>query len=114
VKGDSWFGHVRLADNFGQQGIRAMLKIKTGHALYPAKFMEEKLKEAPAGCWITMKGKGPHGTDLLASVIKFVATSDAGSKKAGTPYGMKFCDSYTNVCVRKVNRPEIVSQFFDD
>jgi hypothetical protein len=29
VKGDSWFGHVRLADNFGQQGIRAMLKINT-------------------------------------------------------------------------------------
>jgi hypothetical protein len=25
VKGDSWFGHVRLADKFGQQGIRAML-----------------------------------------------------------------------------------------
>jgi hypothetical protein len=48
VKGDSWFGHARLADNFGQQGIRAMLQIKTGHALYPAKFIEEKLKEAPA------------------------------------------------------------------
>jgi hypothetical protein len=122
VKGDSWFGHVCLADNFGQQGIRAMLQIKTGHALYPAKFMEEKLKEAPDGCWITMKGKAPRGTDLLAigykynskCVLKFVATSDAGSTKAGTPYDMKFCDSYNNVCVHKVDRPAIVSQFFDD
>jgi hypothetical protein len=43
-----------------------------------------------------------------------VATSDAGSTKAGTPYDMKFCDSYNNVCVRKVDRPAIVSQFFDD
>jgi hypothetical protein len=48
VKGDSWFGHVRLADNFGKQGIRDVLQIRTGHTLYPAKFMEEKLKEAPA------------------------------------------------------------------
>jgi hypothetical protein len=122
VKGDSWFGHVRLADNFGQQGIRAMLQIKTGHAFYPAKFMEEKLKEDPRGCWTTMKGKGPRGTDLLSirykynikRVLKFVATSDAGLTKAGTPYDMKFCDSYNNVCVRKVNRPVIISQFFDD
>jgi hypothetical protein len=124
VKGDSWFGHVRLADNFGQQGIRAMLQIKTGHALYPAKFMEEKLKEAPGGCCITMKGKGPSGTDLLAigytynskRVLKFVATSDAGSTKAGTPYDMKFCDLYNNVCVCvcRVDRPAIVSQLFGD
>jgi hypothetical protein len=112
----------RLADNFGQQGIRAMLQIKTGHTLYPAKFMDEKLKEAPGGCWITMKGKGPHGTDLLSigytynikRVLKFVATSYAGSTKAGTPYDMKFCASYNNVCVRKVDQPAIVSQFFDN
>jgi hypothetical protein len=122
VKGDSWFGHVRPADNFGQQGIRDMLKIKTGHALYPEKFMEEKLKEAPGSCWITMQGKGPRGTDLLAigykynskRILKFVATSNAGSTKAGTPYDIKLCESYINVCVRKVNRPAIVSQFFDD
>jgi hypothetical protein len=122
VKGDSWFGHVRLSDNFGQQGIRDVLQIKTGHPLYPAKFMEEKLKEAPGGCWITMKGKAPRGTDQLAirykynikRVLKFVASSDAGSKKAGTPYDMKFCDSYKNVCVRKFDRPAIVSQFVDD
>jgi hypothetical protein len=122
VKGDSWFGHVRLADNFGQQGIRAMLQIKTEHIFYPAKFMEDKLKEPPGGCWITMKGKVPRVTDLLAigykynskRALKFVATSDARSTKAGTPYDMKFCDSYNNVCVRKVDRPVIVSQLFDD
>jgi hypothetical protein len=122
VKGNLWFGHVHLADNFVQQGIRAMLKIRTGHALYPEKFMEEKLKESPGGCWITMKGKVTRDTDLLASgynynskrVLSFVATSDAGSTKADTPYDMKFCDSYNNVCVHKVDRPVIVSQFFDD
>jgi hypothetical protein len=122
LKGDSWFGNLRLADNLGQQGVRAMLQIKTGHALYPAKFMEEKLNEASGGCWITMKGKGPRGTDLFAidykynikRVLKFVATADTGSTKAGVPYDMKFCDAFNNLCVRKVERPVIVSQFFDD
>jgi hypothetical protein len=122
VKEDSWSGHVLLADNLGQQGMRAMLQIKTGHALYPAKFMEEKLNEAPGGCWITMKGKGPRGTDLLAVgykynikwVLKFVATASAGSKKAGVPYDMKLCDTYNNVCVHKVDRPAMVSHLFDD
>jgi hypothetical protein len=83
--------------------------------------MEEKLKEAPGGCWITMKGKPPHGTDLLAigykynikRVLTFFATSVTRSTKAGTPYDMHVCDSYNNVCIRKVDRPAIVSQFFD-
>jgi hypothetical protein len=106
----------------GQQGVHDMLQIKTGHAFYQAKLMEEKLNKPPGGCWITMKGKGPRGTDLLAlgykynikRVLKFVATADAGSTQAGVLYDMKFCDAFNNVCVRKVERPAIVSQLFDD
>jgi hypothetical protein len=47
-------------------------------------------------------------------VLKFVTTASAGSTKAGVPYDMKFCNAYNNVCVRKVEQPVIVSQFFDD
>jgi hypothetical protein len=50
----------------------------------------------------------------IKRVLKFVATADAGSTKAGVPYEMKFCDAFNNVCVCKVERPAIVSQFFDD
>lgn len=49
MKGDSWFGHTRLADKLGTQGVRAVLQIKTGHALFPAKFLDEELAEAPGG-----------------------------------------------------------------
>jgi hypothetical protein len=85
--------------------------------VYPEKFMEEKLNEAPGGCWITMKGKRPLGTDLLAigytynikGVLNLRSTSDVGSTKADTPYDMKFCDSLINVCVCKVDKPAIVS-----
>jgi hypothetical protein len=122
MKGDSWFGHTHLADKLGTQGVRAVLQITTGHALFPAKFLDEELAEAPGGCWITMAGKGPCGTNLLASgykynskrVLKFVATTDAGSKKAGTPYYMIFTDAYSNVCVCKDQRPVIISTFFND
>jgi hypothetical protein len=69
-----------------------------------------------------MAGKGPLGTNLLAigytynskRVLKFVATTNAGSTKAGTPYDMRFTDAYSNVCVRKVQRPAIISTFFND
>jgi hypothetical protein len=122
MKGDSWFGHTHLADNLGTQGIHTVLQIKTGHALFPEKFLDEELAEAPGGFWITMAGKGPRGTSLLAigykynsrRVLKFVATTDAGSKKAGTPYYMRFTDAYINVYVRKVQRPTIISTFFND
>jgi hypothetical protein len=84
--------------------------------------MEDKLNEAPGGSWITMKGKGHCDMELLAigykydskCALKFAATADAGSTQAGIPYVMKFCDSYNNLCIHKVDRPEIVSQFFGD
>jgi hypothetical protein len=47
-------------------------------------------------------------------VLKFVATADSGSTKAGVPYDMKLCDAFNNVCVRKVERPAIVFKFFED
>jgi hypothetical protein len=69
-----------------------------------------------------MAGKGPRGTNFLAigykynskRVLKFVAPTDAGSTKSGTPYNMRFNDAYSNVCVRKVQRPTIISTFVND
>jgi hypothetical protein len=49
MKSDSWFGHTHLADKLGTQGIHAVLQIKTGHAIFPAEFLDEELAEAPSG-----------------------------------------------------------------
>jgi hypothetical protein len=46
--------------------------------------------------------------------LKFVATTDAGSTKAGTPYDMRSIDAYSSVCVRKVQSPAMLSTFFND
>jgi hypothetical protein len=108
MKGDSWFGHTRLADKLGTQGVSAVLQINIGHALFPEKLLDEELAEAPGGCWITMVGKFPGGTNLLAIGYKY------NSKRAGTPYDMRFTDACSNVCVRKVHFPTIIATFFND
>jgi hypothetical protein len=70
LKGGSWFGHVRLADNLGQQGARAMLQIKTGHALYPAKFMEEKIKGGPRRLLDYHEREGPPRHRLIVQWLQ--------------------------------------------
>ena len=80
------------------------------------------LKDAPGGTHIVLKGKGPRGTGLVAigyrysskTTLHFIATENAGSSRKGNPYEMKFTDSWGNVCVRLVDRPEIISDFFED
>jgi hypothetical protein len=110
MKGNSWFGHTPLANKLGTQGVRAVLQIKTGHAIFPEKFLDEELAEAPGGCWIMMMGKGPRRTNLLAIgykynikwVLKLVATTAAGSTKAWTPYDMRFTDAYSNYSMIRI------------
>jgi len=46
------------------------------------------------------------------TILFFVLTENAGRTDAGTPYEMKYTDSYGNVCVRSVDQPDIISKFF--
>jgi hypothetical protein len=122
MKSESWFGHTHLADKLGTQGICAVLQIKTWHALFPAEFPVEELDEALGGCWIKIVGKGPRWINLLAigykynskRVLKFFASTDVGSTKAGMLYNMRFTDAYSNVCVPRVQHPIIISTIFND
>ena len=78
------------------------------------------LKDAPGGTHIILTGKGPKGSPLMAigyrysskSTLFFCCTQNAGSTRQGKPYEMKFTDSFGNVCVRLVDRPEVISDFF--
>ena len=82
----------------------------------------DALKDAPGGVHIILKGVGLRGTPLMAigyryackSTLFFIASQDAGSTKPGKPYEMKFTDEFGNVCVRFVDRPKILSEFFQD
>jgi len=43
-----------------------------------------------------------------------VATANAGSTRPGKEYEMKYTDKHGNVCVCLVERPDIISIFFED
>ena len=55
LQADAWFGSVKAAVALGKQGHQAVLQIKTGHAFYPKKFIEDTLKDAPGSVWIVLE-----------------------------------------------------------
>ena len=120
-KGDAWFGSVKAAAEAGQRGRRAVLQVKTNKALFPKEFIGEALNNMPGGVWIVLKGTHPNGVKLVAlgyrystkTTLFFIFTEDAGSTKKGTPYEMKWTNDRGNVCVREVDRPDVVSHFFE-
>jgi hypothetical protein len=46
------------------------------------------------------------------TILHFILTENSGKTEAGTPYKMKYTDTYGNVCVRGVERPDVISKFF--
>ena len=84
---------------------QAVLQIKTGHSLYPKKFIQQQLQGLPGGVDIVLKGKHPDGQILIAigylyskdRTLFFVITDEAGSTITGTKYKNKFVDKHGNV-----------------
>ena len=97
-------------------------QVENNHAFYPKKYITEQLKDAPGGTHIVLTGTGIKGTPLMAigyrysskATLFFICTQDAGSTRAGVPYEMKFTDSYKNVCVRYIDRPQVIADYFQD
>jgi Transposase IS4 len=120
LMGDAWFGSVKAATALAKKGYKAILQIKTGHSLFPKQFIEDALKDAPGGVWIVLESTHQN-VPLVAigyrystrTTLFFVATKDAGTTKKGNSYEMKYTDDWGNVHVRYVDRPEIISKFFE-
>jgi hypothetical protein len=74
------------------------------------------------GVFVCLSGTAPNGIPLIAlgyrysrkTVLFFVMSSAAGSTKLGNPYKMKYTDGFGNLCERNVDRPEVISKFFED
>jgi hypothetical protein len=84
------------------------------------RFIEDSLKDAPGGVWIVLQSTH-QGVPLVAigyrystrTTLHFVATKDAGSTCKGNPYHMKYTDDWGNVHINDVDRPNIISKFFE-
>ncbi len=120
VRGDAWFGSVRTANEVGLRGHEGVFQVKQYHSCFPKDFIEDALKEAPGGVHILLEGTTQDEVQLVAlgyrysrkTVLHFVLTKNAGSSKPGTPYQMRYTDSFGNICTRFVDRPQVVSNFF--
>ncbi len=119
LRADAWFGSVKSAVALAKKGYKAVLQVKTGHGLFPKKFIESTLEGAPGGVWVVLESI-QEGIPLIAigyrystcTTLHFVATKDAGSTAKGTPYQMKFTDDWGNIHIRDVDWPDIISRFF--
>ena len=105
MKGDSWFGSVKAAAKIAENGMHAVLQVKTATLLYPKQFIDDALSGAPGGVHIVLRGKHPNGNTLVAvgyrysskKTLFFIMTEGAGPTTPGRPYEMKFTDTYGNV-----------------
>lgn len=96
------------------------MQVKTARGLYPKKFIEGHLEEAPGGVRIVLTGKAPNEVPLMSirykysqrKTLLFVCTQDAGHTREGTPYEMKLTDLYGYVCVRYMKPPQVILCFF--
>lgn len=119
VEGDAWFGSVTCAVELAQRHYDCVLQIKTNSSLFPKAYIETALENAPGGCKIVLTATH-RGIPLVAigyrystrTTLLFVATKNSGSTRPGKPYEMKFNDAFGNVVQRLVERPEILSDFF--
>jgi hypothetical protein len=124
--GDSWFASVKAATLVKKAGHEFVGPVKTSHKNFPKVQLETLMKEWPGGMSFVLEGvtppsaPGEAGLQLLAigykynsrKVLCFVCTKDAGPTTNGIAYQAKWTDEYGNVRARPVERPEVISRYF--
>ena len=116
--GDSWFASVKTAVEIAPFGNFIGI-VKTAHSFYPKKWIENKMKDWPAGSNLVLEAK-KDGVDLVAigykynnkKVICFIATKSNGHTEPGIPYKARWKDENDTIMYRYVERPDIVARYF--
>jgi hypothetical protein len=120
--GDSWFTSVESVTAVASiLGGRFTGVVKTSHARYPKKFIEETMLDWPAGSHLVL-GATVNGVELLAigykynkrKVMCFLSTKSSGHTKPGKSYEAKWKDENGNSRSRLVPRPFVVSEYFNN
>jgi len=119
VKGDAWFGSVLNCTNLKLKGHDSVLQIKQNHSLFPKAFVEDILNDAPGGVSVFLSGT-LDGVNLIAAgyrysrktILYFIMSERAGTTALGQPYEMKYTDNHGNIHIRKVDRPDFISRYF--
>jgi hypothetical protein len=95
--------------------------VKTNHKLFPKQFIDEALQGMPGGVHIVLEGINAYTEEKLYAVgyryskkttLFFVMSPGAGSTRPGKPYEMKYPTEQSNLGIRFVDRPDVVSKYF--
>jgi hypothetical protein len=114
-------GSVKTVCEISKRGKEGVFQIKIAKRLYPKEELEKMLDGKPGGCQVVMKVMHPETGVVLVTLgykyntkttLCFVTTKNAGSTTEGKPYKMKYLDGSGNLCIREVEQPEVVSDFF--
>jgi hypothetical protein len=120
MMGDSWFGSVKTACESHKKGKEGIFQVKIAKKVVSKRGTGADVRREAWGCHVVMKGTHPEtGAVLIAlgykynskTTLCFVATENAGSTTEGVPYEMKYLDGNGNLCIREVERPQMVSDF---
>lgn len=119
--GDAWFSSIELAvltaTNLHAHYIGV---VKTNHSRYPRKYLKQVMDKWPGGSYLnlttTIDGVKLYATGYKycnRKALNFLWTDGAGSTEPGSPYEAVWMDSNGNRSVRFIERPSVVSCYFE-
>ena len=119
--GDSWFASFKTAEAISDICDAEFVGIvKTAHRGYPKAYLEAKMKTWPPGSHLVMECvKNVSKYYAIGykysnrKIICFITTEKAGHTLKGQSYCAKWVDGNNNVSFRYVDRPHVISQFFN-
>ena len=101
-------------------GVELIGMVKTNTKGFCKDTIEKLTKDWPGGSYLVLRSKSmvPGGRPLIdigykynaRKVLSFIVTDNAGSTKTGIPYLSKYPDQFTNVSIRPVARPVVMSK----
>ena len=116
--GDSWFSSVETTCQLWNLfKCRYGGILKTNYSRFPKTWIENKMKEWPAGAHIVLEGRATReAVDLIAIGYKynsrkslcFICHKDTGSTECSDFYEAKWKDANGNTNSRRVSRPDVM------
>ena len=118
---DSWFALKKAAEAAMELGADFIGMVNTDTKGFYKEKIEKLTKNWPGGPYLVLRSKPmvPRGRPLISigykynarKVLSFIVTENVGSTKTGIPYLSKYPDQFTNVSIRPVALPLVMSIF---
>ena len=116
----SWFPSKKAAEAAMELGAELIGMVKTNTKGFCKETIEKLTINWPVGSYLVLRSKHmvPRGRPLIVvgykynarKVLSFIVTENAGSTNTGIPYLSKYPDQFTNVSIRPVARPLVMSK----